>query len=352
MKQFLTYNRIIAGICIFSILLQMLSLTGCSMMTADAEPVRTTSENTDDNGDSIAMDHSDSVTSYFVIDTERPYSIELPEYHPQIDISYSKNYAVIPYSPAVDSVAATRLCINNSDNTVVHSENPFEKIYPASVTKIMTALLVLEQGNLDDIFTLEAPIDLGDPLAVSLDLAVGDQISVRELLNGLLLESANDYAVALGRYVAGSEDRFVKMMNERAGELGATHTHFVNPHGLHDENHYTTGYDLYLIYRELITHDAYREIAGQAAHDLTLTHQDGSVVHKSLVNSNQYLTGAVSAPDGITVLCGKTGTTNEAGCCLILLAVDETGAEYITVVCGISTHAYLYTIMSEELSGI
>lgn len=327
------------GIC----LCMILSLVGCSQTVPQTESV---------SAEPADSDEEQEVVNYFEIDMDRPYTVELPLATPQITASYSQNYAVIPYSPKVDSYATTRLCINNTENTVVDSENAFETIYPASVTKIMTALLTLEHGHLDDVYTLDSPIDLGDPMAVSLDLSVGDHITIRELLNGLLLESANDYAVALGRYVAGSDEAFVKMMNTRAAELGATHTHFTNPHGLQDDDHYTTGYDLYLIFRELVKYEEYREIAGQSEHDLVLTDQNGNVIHKTLVNSNQYVNGTTAAPDGITVLCGKTGTTNEAGCCLILLAKDSDDNEYITVICGISSHAYLYTVMNEELSMI
>lgn len=345
-----SYRKIMAGICI--LLLNIGMLAGCTGDSGDNIEGISETEPVHAFLDEFTTVSDADAASYFVIDTSRPYEVDLPEYSPQVMVSYSKDYAVIPYTGAVSSDATTKICIDHTDNTVIDNENPFEKIYPASVTKIMTALLVLENGDLDDVFTLEAPIDLGDPMAVSLGLQVGDRITVRELLNGLLLESANDYAVALGRYVAGNDQGFVKMMNQRAAELGATHTHFMNPHGLHDEEHYTTGYDLYLIYRELIAYKEYREIAGQTTHDLVLTDQEGNQIHKTIENSNQYIAGNVTAPEGITVLCGKTGTTSEAGCCLILLVVDQSGKEYIVVVCGVSNHSYLYTLMNEELSKI
>lgn len=290
----------------------------------------------------------EDTTTYFVVDASRPYPVTVPD-APVKHIEYSHIYAVIPPSEHVASNVSTKLCINNTTNTVIDSENPFEKIYPASITKIMTALLVLEHGNLSDNYTLTEPINLGDPAAVSLGLMPGDQITVEELLYGLLLESANDYAVALGRYVAGDDASFVAMMNERAISLGATHTHFMNSNGLHDNNHYTTGYDLYLIFKELLQYPEFKQISGTGEHMLRYTAASGIPVELSIRNSNQFVSGSYAAPDGVTVICGKTGTTNEAGCCLIIDAVDSNGNDYITLVCGADSRPVLYSLLTEEL---
>lgn len=287
-------------------------------------------------------------TTYFEINSAREYLTTIPV-SPKVNSAYSSQYAVIPVSEHVASNASVKLCINNTDSTVIDSVNPFEQIYPASITKIMTALLVLENGNLSDTYTVSEPIELGDPMAVSLDLSVGDTISVEELLYGLLLGSANDYAVALGRYVAGSDEAFVVMMNERAQQLGATHTHYMNSNGLHDENHYTTGYDLYLIFQELLTHEEFVQIAGQASHTIHYTDANGTSVEINLSNSNLFISGEYSAPEGITVLCGKTGTTNEAGYCLIVASKDSMNNEYITIVCGAGSRSGLYSLITDEL---
>ena len=126
------------------------------------------------------------------------------------------------------------LLINDSTNEVMKSYRCFERVYPASITKIMTALLVLENGNLDDEITLDHDIELNEDGAVVTTLSKGDTVTVNEAFHGLLVKSANDCAVILAEYIAGSEEKFVDMMNERAKELGATHTHFANPHGLHE----------------------------------------------------------------------------------------------------------------------
>lgn len=322
MKHYIYYS------CLGLLIFLCFSLTGCGQQSADTD-----------------------ISTYFVIDSTREYSAELPV-SPKVTCDYASQYAVIPATDPVSSNAAVKLCINNTDNTVVDSVNPFEKIYPASITKIMTTLLVLEQGDLSDEYTVTEAIDLNDPMAVSLGLQVGDTISVEELLYGLLLESANDYAVALGRYVAGNDEAFVKMMNERAAELGATHTHFVNPNGLHDNDHYTTGYDLYLIFQELITHEEFLQISGQATHVLHYTDADGNTIEKDLSSSDQFVTGEYSVPEGYTVVGGKTGTTNEAGYCLILDVRDTQNNDYIVLVCGASSRSSLYSMIKKEIEQI
>jgi D-alanyl-D-alanine carboxypeptidase len=124
----------------------------------------------------------------------------------------------------------------------------------------------------------------------------------------------------------------------------------VNPNGLHDDEHYTTGYDLYLIFRELITHDEFSQIAGQSDYTIQYTDSEGNTIEESLSNSNQFINGEYPTPEGMTVLCGKTGTTNEAGYCLIIEAKDTEGADYIAVVCGAGSRPELYSLMSNELN--
>ena len=140
------------------------------------------------------------------------------------------------------------LLVNNTKNKVIVSQKVFDQAYPASTTKIMTAYVALKYGNLDDMVTVsERATDFDEDEQVC-GLQAGDQLSLRDLLNGLLLYSGNDCAVAIAEHVSGSVEAFVDKMNEEARNLGATGTHFVNPHGLQNEDHYTTAYDLYLIF--------------------------------------------------------------------------------------------------------
>ena len=157
------------------------------------------------------------------------------------------------------------LLVNNTKNKVIVSQKVFDQAYPASTTKIMTALLTLENLNLSQVVTIKHDITFPDGAAVAIHLKKGDKITVEALLNALIIMSANDAAVALGEAVAGSEANFVKMMNKRAKELGATNTHFANPNGLHLSDHYSTAYDLYLIFKEVAKHNEFFNIAGRSS---------------------------------------------------------------------------------------
>lgn len=281
----------------------------------------------------------------------RELALSLP-IEPVVQSSYASQYAVLAAQEDTNSTSGVGLCIDNTMNTVVSSENAFKQIYPASITKIMTALLVFEQGNLADTVTVTEPIVLNDPMAVSFELQVGDTMTVEALLYAMLNGSANDCAVALGRYISGSDAAFVELMNQRASELGATHTHFTNPHGLHSTEHYTTAYDLYLIFQELITHEEFHTIASAASYSLQYTNGAGIVMNRNISNSDLFINQTYSTPDGITVLGGKTGTTNEAGCCLIVEAQDSNGHDYIAIICGAPNSSARYTQMQELLGKI
>lgn len=289
-------------------------------------------------------------STYFHINRERPYTTNI-EPTPVIQSSFASQYAVLPYGTYNNRpFSSAVLCINNTDNEVLQVSNPFEQIYPASITKIMTTLLVLENGNLNDTVTITEDIHLNDSQAVALGLKVGDTLTVDELLHALLITSANDCAVALARYVAGSEEAFVEQMNARAAELGATHTHFMNPHGLHDDNHYTTAYDLYIMFREVIRHEAFQEITGLAEYTVHYTDGEGNPVEAVIHNSDRFISEGYPLEEGITVVAGKTGTTNEAGYCLIVQAKDATGKEYIALVCGAPYRDSLYYQIQQMLN--
>ncbi|MDD3744982.1 MAG: serine hydrolase [Anaerostipes sp.] len=242
------------------------------------------------------------------------------------------------------------LLINNTKNKVISAQNIFNKAYPASTTKIMTALLTLENCNLNDIVTVEEDVKFKDGAAVSMHLKKGDQISVESLLNGLLLMSANDAAIVLGRHMAGSDKKFAQMMNERAKELGATHTHFVNANGLHEDNHYTTAYDLYLIFRQLIRHNEFSAIAGQANSTVEYKNSKNTPLAYDMSSTNQFLLGEYSLPSNVFMIGGKTGTTTQAGSCLILLTKNKAGDEFISVMLKANNHAVLYQEMHDLLS--
>ena len=169
----------------------------------------------------------------------------------------------------------------------------FDKIYPASTTKIMTALVALENADLSDVVTVSQNADMNSFAAdeATCGIKAGDKITLSDLLYGLLLHSGNDNATAIAEYVGGSMDGFAEMMNKEAAKLMATGTHFVNSNGLHNDNHYTTAYDLYLIFNECIKHDDFVKIIMAKSHTAKVTGNDGTVRSITWEPTNFYATG-------------------------------------------------------------
>ena len=239
---------------------------------------------------------------------------------------------------------------NLATNEIVYAKNIYERLYPASTTKIMTALLTLENLNLSQVVTIKHDITFPDGAAVAIHLKKGDKITVEALLNALIIMSANDAAVALGEAVAGSEANFVKMMNKRAKELGATNTHFANPNGLHLSDHYSTAYDLYLIFKEVAKHNEFFNIAGRSSSRIEYLGSKGEQKIYDMASTNQYIAGTYTLPSQVYMIGGKTGTTTQAGSCLILLTKNKDGEEFISVVLKGVTKSALYHTMTDILS--
>lgn len=240
---------------------------------------------------------------------------------------------------------------NRTTGEVTYAKNLFERLYPASTTKILTAYLVIKYGNLDDVVTVSAnAVNQASDSSVC-KLKEGDVLSVRDLLYGLMLASGNDAAVALAEYVSGSTEEFAKLMNREAASLGATNSHFVNPNGLPDENHYTTVYDMYLIFNEALRYEEFHEIISTTSYTANYQTATGEATSNKWDNTNRYLSGVKTAPDGITVIGGKTGTTNAAGYCLVLCSNNTEGEEIISIVFKADGSSNLYMLMNEMLSG-
>ena len=167
-----------------------------------------------------------------------------------------------------------------------------------------------------------------------------------------MLPSGNDAGAAIAVHMAGSIEKFADMMNEEARSLGATGTHFVNPHGLNDPEHYTTAYDLYLIFNEALKQPYFRQVIGTTAYTAQYTDADGNPVTQTWKGGNWYMTGERETPEGLTVLGGKTGTTNAAGYCLIMAVQDEAQKEYVSVVMKAGSRPDLYANMTQIIQKI
>ncbi|MGI6057372.1 MAG: D-alanyl-D-alanine carboxypeptidase family protein [Bilifractor sp.] len=243
------------------------------------------------------------------------------------------------------------LLFNIEDHTSLYAKGIYDKIYPASLTKIMTALVTFESGTdlTQQVTMTDADFQLGED-AQSSQLEVGDKVTLNDLLNLLLVYSANDAAMAIARTVGGSVDTFVQMMNTEAQKLGMTGTNFVNPSGLHDDNHYTTPYDIYLMLnRAYQDYPDFSKIASQSQYQTSVTGTEGESTFLS-TTTDEYLDGTYSLPSNVQILASKTGTTDEAGSCLALVVQNGYGVPFIAIVTGADTKDTLYGDMSKLLS--
>lgn len=241
------------------------------------------------------------------------------------------------------------LLLNLADKSVLYSKGAYQKVYPASITKIITALLAFKYGDMNDTVTItQENITLEEGSQV-IGFQAGDRVTLDELVHGLLVYSGNDAASAIATHIGGSTAKFVDMMNSYAYQLGCTGTHFTNPHGLQDENHYTTPYDIYLMLKEALKYPKFTEITQLGSYTIQYETSYGESMNTALTATDHYLTGEATAPKGITVLGGKTGTTSDAGNCLALLSQNAYGNPYVSIVMGASTKELLYEQMSSLL---
>lgn len=213
---------------------------------------------------------------------------------------------------------------------VLYEWNADERLANASTTKILTAIVVVENSNLQDKVTVsERAASTGES---GINLTAGEQLTVEQLLYALMLQSANDAATALAEHVGGSVENFADMMNAKAASLGATNTHFVNPHGLDDPNHYTTARDLAIIGSYAMRIPLIRQIAVTPTYTIPWPGHPWDRVataHNKFLSMYQYANGI------------KTGLTDRAGYCLVGSACKD-GRELISVVLGCS-HETFYT---------
>lgn len=245
------------------------------------------------------------------------------------------------------SITATAaILFDVTSNQVIFAKNCYSSIYPASTTKLLTALMTLKYADLDAVVTVgEDNAGITKYGAQLCGYKKGDQVSVRTLLNTMLVYSGNDAAVLLAEAISGDTESFMELANAEACALGAVNTHFVNPHGLHDENHKTTAYDLYLIMRECLNYPEFLEIISQSFYTAEYESAAGEKVELPLEATNQYLIGKYEVPVQIQVLGGKTGSTGAAGDCLII-ASSCNDKLYISAVFGASSKEDLYKQMS------
>lgn len=269
--------------------------------------------------------------------------------------TFASNLCVIDgqaADPGAEVGAEAAAVFSLADHSVLTERHALDKMYPASMTKVMTALVAIRQGNLSDQVTVGQEAVITESGASLCRIKPGDSLTLEQLLYGLMLPSGNDAAAAIAVHIAGSMEAFSNLMNQQAHTLGATDTHFLNPHGLHDENHYTTAYDLYLIFQEALKEPVFRQLIAASSYTAVYTDADGNEKSQTWNNSNQYISGEQSAPDGLTVLGGKTGTTKSAGSCLIMGSMDDQQREYVSIVMKSASRSGLYQDMTNIIQKI
>lgn len=235
-----------------------------------------------------------------------------------------------------ETEASSAILVDAETDRPLYSYNADEKVYPASTTKIMTALLVFEAIERDEIGYYDV-VTVSETFAEGLtsdgstaDIQPGEELSVEELLHCVLMASANEACNVLAEYLCGSIDAFVTLMNERAEELGCTGTHFTNTHGLPDDNHYTTAWDLYLISREALLYESFVGITSTLSYTIPITNKSDirelETTNLLLDPSSQYYYEYAS---GV-----KTGSTKAAGSCLVSTAAKD-DIHIIAIVMGV-----------------
>lgn len=230
-------------------------------------------------------------------------------------------------SPAI--VAETAILMDAASGEILYEKNADQKMYPASITKLMTILLALEHGKLTDkiTFSHDAVYSI-EPGSAHIAIQEGETLTLEQVLRAIILRSANEASNGVAEYVDGSTEAFAKHMTERAKELGCKNTNFLNANGLHNENHYTTARDMALIAKELLKHEEYRSMMSETYYEIPPTNKQTEVrylhgQHQMLnENSLYYYKDAIG---------GKTGFTSEALNTLVTYA-ERDGMELIAVV--------------------
>ena len=211
-----------------------------------------------------------------------------------------------PEGPAVSAKAA--VLMDADTGTLLYAKSADEQLYPASTTKLLTCLIAVENLDLDDDITFsQTAIDAVPADGSNIGMSVGETITVEQCLYGLMVGSGNECANALAEAVAGSIDAFVELMNERAAELGCTNSHFANANGLHDDDHYTTAYDLALIAKAFFENETCRTIGNCASYEFEATETQPDEF--TLTNKHELITGETSYSG---IIGGKTGYTSQA----------------------------------------
>lgn len=250
------------------------------------------------------------------------------------------NLLTISYATDTPKITAeAAMLMDSSTGKIVYEKNIDEKIYPASTTKILTALLTIENCNLDDVATVPYDALKIVPSGYSVAaLQAGENVTIDQLLRMLMVYSANDAANVLAFHISGSIDSFANLMNSKLVEMGIINTHFTNPSGKHDENHYTTAHDMGLLMQQCMKNSTFRQYAGLKSCTIPATNKYEERFFKStnemLVIDTRNISSNYYYP---YLIAGKTGYTTEAKNCFIGVS-NKDGIELISVILGVGVY--------------
>ena len=303
--------------------------TESTVTAAPGSTTKAASENTTTATTKAAPAVLDTPAHVVTAGSHEASNSQTPAPQPSTAAADSTQSAVSAADISQPEVAAEgAVLLNAATGEVLYGKNQDQQFYPASITKVMTALVVLEHCNLNETVTFSETATTNlESGAVALGVSAGDQLTVEQSLYGLLLKSANEIGNGLAEHVSGSVSAFAELMNAKAKELGCKNTHFANPHGLNNENHKTTPYDMALILRAAVANDTFRKIdtttsyqfpaiKNAAARTITMGHK---MMYKT---DSRYYEGIIG---------GKTGYTSKAGNTLVT-AVERDGVRLIAVV--------------------
>ena len=270
-------------------------------------------------------------------ETETPAATETPETTPRGPVGEENTPVESQLLNDMHIEATAAILVDAATGTVLYEQDAHEQRYPASITKVMTTLLAIEaidrgELSLDQVITVgdEVSRDVGDGSSTQ-DIKPGEQLTLQDVLYCALIASANEACNVLAQVVSGSVDSFVELMNQRAKELGMEDTHFVNTHGYHDPDHYTTAYDISLMCMEAMKHETFRTIVTSKSYIVPATnlHEERELHETNALVSTWRITGYYyQYATGI-----KTGSTPEAGYCLASSASKD-GVDLVAVVLG------------------
>lgn len=245
------------------------------------------------------------------------------------------------YATGLNLSAKSAILVEVSTGRIIYEKGSRMQMFPASTTKILTAILVIENCNLSDMVTVSETAISNIPSGyVTCELQAGEEISVKDLLYALIVESANDAAYVLAEHVAGSVSAFSDMMNNKALEIGCSNSQFLNPNGIHNPNHYTTAYDLYLIAQYGMKNETFRTLVSTTSYTLPATNKHPAE-DRVLSTTNQLINVNNTKFYNKNVIGIKTGFTSQAGNCLVT-QVSRDGLDFIAVVLNSETNDSRY----------